>query len=195
MSHDNALLEGQLPLHQDEVDMTAWFLIFGIGLSVLLLSFFSGFKSFPIPADLAWQFSPLGMLHGITPENMDLDSQGFFSGHFAFSFDYLIVFFKTCLLESPFYFYCFRREGFSRRLSYLLFANFLTHPLIFFFIPTLFDKYITAALVSEAFAPLVEMTFVVSILMVKKEPGKKLALSAVVILLANLFSWEVGMYL
>jgi hypothetical protein len=194
MNHDNAL-EGQLPLQNDAVDMTAWFLIFGTSLAVLLLSFFSGFKSFPIPADLAWQFSPLGLLHGVSPENMDLDSQGFFSGHFAFSFDYLIVFLKTCLLESPFYFYCFRKESFPRRLSYLLFANFLTHPLVFFFIPTLFDKYIHAALVSEAFAPLVEMAFVVSVLMMKREKRSVLVTSALVILMANLFSWEVGMYL
>jgi hypothetical protein len=194
MSHDNAL-EGPLPYHEDEVDISAWCLIFGTGFLVLFLSFFSGFKSFPIPRDLAWQFSPLGLLHGVSAENRDLDSQGFFSGHFAFSFDYLIVFLKTCLLESPFYFYCFRREGFSRRLAYLLFSNFLTHPLVFFFIPTLFDKYITAALVSEAFAPAVEMTFVVSVLMAKKAPLRKLAFSAFVILCANLFSWEVGMYL
>jgi hypothetical protein len=195
MNQDSAF-EGQLPLQNDEVDAMAWFLICGTSLCVLFLSFFSGFKSFPIPADLAWQFSPLGLLHGVTPENMDLDSQGFFTGHFSYSFDYLIVFLKTCLLESPFYFFCFRRESFPRRLSYLLFANLLTHPLIFFFFPTLFDKYITAALVSEAFAPAVEMAFVVSILMMtKKESGPKLAVSALVILLANLFSWEVGMYL
>jgi hypothetical protein len=197
MTNHDHVLDPAFPLNEavEQVDITAWFLIFGTTLCVLLLSFFSGFKSFPVPADLAWQFSPIGLLNGVRPEYLALDSHGFFLGHFAWSLDYLIVFFKTCLLESPFYFYCFRGEKFTRGLSYLLTANFLTHPLIFFFVPTLFDKYITAALVSEAFAPAVEMAFVVSILMAKKVSRGKLALSALIILLANLFSWEAGMYL
>jgi len=160
---------------------------------VVSLSFFSGFHSFPVPFDLAWQFSPLGLLQGVKPENLELESHGYFSNSFGFTYDYLIVFLKTCICESPFYFICFRKEPFLKFMKYLIAANLLTHPIVFFVIPVLFDKYITSALVAEAYAAVGEMIFV-AILLSRKESKMTVALGVLLIALANLFSWEVGMF-
>jgi hypothetical protein len=178
----------------EQASITPYLWMIFVTFSVLTLSLFSGFKSFPVPFDLAWQFSPIGLIQGIKPENLDLDTGSYFSGHFGYTLDYFFVFFKTCLAESPFYYFCFRRLPFTKFLSYLLLANFLTHPIVFFVIPLLFSKYITAALVGEAFAPLVEMTFAFVVLS-KTQTKTTASLGAVVILLANLFSWEVGMFI
>lgn len=178
---------------QEPTSVTPYILIAISTLSVLMLSLFSGFKTFPVPFDLAWQFSPIGLLQGIKPENLDLPTGSYFSGHFGYTLDYFFVFMKTCLAESPFYYFCYRRLPFSKFFAYLLFANFLTHPIVFFIMPLLFSKYIAAALAGEAFAPLVEAIFAYVVLI--KTQSKRHALAgALVIVLANLFSWEVGMF-
>jgi hypothetical protein len=179
---------------REQTSITPYLLIVFVTMSVLTLSLFSGFKSFPVPFDLAWQFSPIGFLQGIKPENADLATGSYFSGHFGYTLDYFFVFFKTCLAESPFYYFCFRKLPFSRFLAYLLLANFLTHPIVFFVIPAFFSKYVTAALVGEAFAPTIEAIFAFVVL-VKTETKTTASTGALVIVLANLFSWEVGMFI
>ena len=113
---------------QDQTSITPYVTIAFVTISVLTLSLFSGFQSVPVPFDLAWQFSPIGMLQGIKPENADLATGSYFSGHFGFTLGYFSVFFKTCIAESPFYYFCFRKIPFSKFLAYLLLANFLYTP-------------------------------------------------------------------
>lgn len=169
----------------------------GVAVAVVLLSFFSGFHSSPVPADLAWHFSPLGLLaalrEGLKPEYRELKSGSYFSGQLGWTPDYLLVFAKTCALEAPFYYAALRRQPLIRFLAALMALNFATHPLVFFFIPSLFSRYLTSALVSEFFAAFAEMALV-WLLLSKWESRSSAWSGALWILTANLFSWELGMY-
>lgn len=169
------------------------FLIPLILLTVLGISFFSGYRSIEVPLDLAWQFSPLGLLSGVTPQNAALPSVSYFAGTLTHSLAYLFVFLKTCFCESLFYFICFRRLSFEKRLAALLGGNIMTHPFVFFVIPLFFKTYLASALCGEAFAAFSEMALAFFIL--RGFPIRHALAGAVWILIANLFSWEVGMYL
>lgn len=163
-------------------------LLISLGLAVaLLISLASGFVSFKVEPELAWQFSPLGMLGGVREEYLDIESVSYFGGTLGWTFDYLGIFLKTCVLEAPFYAMAFATRPMRRVLVALVLMNLATHPIVFFVIPRFFDTYLHAALFSEAFAPLVEMAIAVGLL-------RKLS-PAPWILLANLFSWQIGMYL
>jgi hypothetical protein len=87
-------------------------------------------------------------------------------------------------------------------------ANLLTHPVVFFVIPALFSRYLTGLLVAEVFAPVVEGVYcawVVSDKGADKGKGKddnltekqgwRQARAFVIAVLANLFSWQVGVFL
>jgi hypothetical protein len=166
--------------------------------TVLTISILSGFQSTPVPYELAWQFSPTGFLssalHGGLPaEIWDLPTANYFRGPSGLSLDYATVFTKTCFLEAPFYTYCLRKENFLKTVQLILTANFLTHPIVFFVFPLLFSHYVPAALSAEVFAAGAEMIFIG--LWIYKSYGARAGwISAFIILLANLFSWEVGMF-
>ncbi len=166
-------------------------------LAASTLSLLSGFQNFPVPFDLAWQFSPLGVLQGISPENAAIESASYFSGRFGLTPDYFIYFLKTCAYESPFYYLCFRGLPFPRILALIVLLNLATHPIVFFVIPLLFSRYFAAALFSEAFAPTIEVALAYLVLR-RAMPGEtraKVAARASWLLIANLFSWEAGMFL
>ncbi|MFL5812221.1 MAG: hypothetical protein ACJ763_01480 [Bdellovibrionia bacterium] len=166
--------------------------------TVLTISILSGFQSTPVPHELAWQFSPIGFLTsalkgGLPAEYLDLPTANYFRGPSGLSLDYATVFFKTCFLEAPFYAWCLRREGFFKAVQLILTANFLTHPIVFFVFPLLFARYVPAALSAEVFAAGAEMLFIG--LWMKNSYGARTGwISAFIILFANLFSWEVGMF-
>ena len=134
------------------------------------------------------------MFQGFRPEYAALPSGSYFAGHWSWTFSYAKTFAKTCLCEAPFYFWCFRRERFERALSWLLFANFSTHPIVFFVIPLLFSTYLHAAIAAEAYAAGAEM-LLVGIVLARPRGRREGAIAALVILAANLFSWEFGMYI
>ncbi|MDR3608670.1 MAG: hypothetical protein P4M08_15005 [Oligoflexia bacterium] len=174
------------------------FSVIGAGLAlVALVSMFSGFHSFPVPIDLAWQFSPLGLMQKIQASSWELESVRYFSGTLGFTPDYAWVFLKTCLCEFPLYWLCFRRFRFSSVVAICVAANAATHPLVFFVIPRFFEKYLTSALFSEAFAPLVEMLIAVFVLLRSRacRTWREAMLRSLWILAANLYSWELGMFL
>lgn len=166
--------------------------------TVLTISILSGFQSTPVPFELAWQFSPIGFLMsalkgGLPAEYLELPTANYFRGPSGLNLDYATVFFKTCLLEAPFYAWCLRRESFLKTVQLILSANFLTHPIVFFVFPLLFSHYVPAALSAEVFAAGAEMLFIG--LWMKSSYGARAGWSsAFIILLANLFSWEVGMF-
>ncbi len=167
--------------------------------TVLTISVLSGFQSTPVPFELAWQFSPIGFLmsalkQGLPAEYWDIPTANYFRGPSGWSLDYATVFLKTCVLESPFYFWCLKDRNLFHRAQILLTANFLTHPVVFFVFPLLFSHYVPAALWAELFAASVEMLFVGSIV-TKAHGYRSGTCAALVILLANLFSWEAGMFL
>jgi hypothetical protein len=172
-------------------------LIFGVLAATSLISIYSGYHAYKAPFDLEWQFSPIGLLQGVSPQNAAIPSAGNFAGTPGPTFDYLAVFLKTCLFEAPFYWACFRKRPMLDVVAILLGANFATHPIVFFVLPMLFQKYLTAALVGEAFAPIVEMA-IAALLLARLGCARStgaLLKGALWILFANLFSWEVGMFL
>jgi hypothetical protein len=171
--------------------------IFGVLAAASLISIYSGYHAFKAPFELEWQFSPIGLLQGVSPQNAAIPSAGNFAGTPGPTFDYLIVFLKTCLFESPFYWACFRKRPALDVIAILLGANFATHPIVFFVLPLLFQKYLSAALAGEAFAPIIEMA-IAALLLARLGCARSttgLLKGALWILLANLFSWEVGMFL
>ncbi len=162
-----------------------------------MISMMSGYRTVTVPFDLAWQFSPLGLLQGVKPENLALESQSYFQGTLGPTRDYLWVFLKTCACELPFYWLCFRPWKASAVLAALFGANLATHPLVFFVIPRFFGNYLPAALFSEAYAGFGEMAIAWLLLSARgaRRPKKEAWPAVLWILAANLFSWEVGMFL
>ena len=161
----------------------------------LLISCLSGFHSVEVPFDLAWQFSPIGLLQGITPENASLESGSYFAGKLGWSPDYFLVFMKTCLLEFPFYALAFRKLSWPKILLVTATGNILTHPIVFFVLPAIFQRYLVAALVAEVFAAGFEALFAVWVMRALRFPNSVALQAAALVILANLFSWEVGSFL
>ena len=161
---------------------------------VVLLSWSSGYHEVTVPAGLRWQFSPLGLLGPLDPLYRDLRSGGGFSGVWGWRWDYAVVFAKTCLIELPFYWLALRRCGHRQRLVGLLLANAFTHPAVFFVFPVLFKNYLPGVLSSELFAVLAEAGLVASWCRVRGARAGSALLSAVLIVLANLFSWQIGVW-
>jgi hypothetical protein len=188
-----------LQIQEVETDSLEWAPIALLSATVLAISVLSGFQSTPVPYELTWQFSPLGFLmsalkDGLPSEFLDLPTANYFRGPSGWSLDYATVFAKTCALEAPFYFLCLKNESLPRRLQVLMSSNFLTHPIVFFVFPLLFSKYVPAALSAELFAALAEMAFVGGIV-AKTEGARRGARAAIWIVMANLFSWEAGMFI
>lgn len=158
----------------------------------LLLSVLSGYVRGGWTPGALFPFTPLGLLLRFDPRSLAYENACSFGWTFGPFFDYFKVFLITCLLELPFYFWVFRGSPWPARLSSLTLANFCTHPLVFFAFPCLFRFYLTGALASEAFAIGAEGLLVA--LWASRlglPPGSAVAAAG----LANLFSWQVGIYL
>lgn len=162
---------------------------------VIVISIFSSFEKAEIPWELSWHVSPLGLLFSKLPQDLlTLGSKSFFVGELGYYFDYFFIFLKTCLLEFPFYRIALKSKRFSVVLSNLFIANFLTHPFVFFAFPATFDRYLPSLLYSELYAAAAEMIFITWISRSKTKPWASVQ-SALWILIANLFSWQVGVFL
>ena len=157
----------------------------------LLISCFSGFEHRPAPFVFKWSVSPLGLLFNFNSELLGYTTAPGFAASFTWALDYLWVFLKTCALESPFYFLIFRRQGYSYALGALFVANLLTHPAVYFVFPWLFNSYLTMALAAEVFAPLVEAVFVA---LAVRGSGARPVFAVIWVILANLFSWQMGAF-
>ena len=103
---------------------------------------------------------------------------------------YMLAFACTCLLEAPFYFYLLKKESRRKRIFLLISANLLTHPVIYFLLPTLLSHWRTTQLsylgIAEVFAPIIEAAYLSKMCAIKFK--KSLAW----MILANLTSWWVG---
>lgn len=102
---------------------------------------------------------------------------------------YLVVFGLTMLLEAPFYIALAKRKF----LLPLIFCNLATHPFIYWILPWLgvrFEwSFAEVMLAAEVFAPVVEILLAVFVFKLKARFAVPL------IILGNLFSWWVGIYL
>lgn len=161
---------------------------------VLTLSCYSNYHSSEIPFQLRWQFSPLGLLQHIDPESLKAQCLPTFHGRFAWTWDYAIVFLKTCLLEAPFYYFALRSLGKVHVLACLLLGNLMTHPLVFFVFPLLIKNFMVSLLGSEFFAASAEFIFV-TLWVSQWSTRLKPWVSGLLVVAANLFSWEVGMFI
>jgi hypothetical protein len=170
----------------------------GAALSVaVLISCLSGYRETPVPHEIKWQLSPLGLLFSFNPEFLTVETITSFAGRLGLTFDYLWVFLKTCLCEAPFYFLLFRRRGLPYFLAVLVGANLLTHPAVYFVFPAVFKNFMMYLGTAEIFAPLVESILVCWLLFRSSErsPGGAAPWVAVlVIFAANLFSWQMGAF-
>lgn len=104
---------------------------------------------------------------------------------------YTVLFFTTCLLEALIYGpFAVRRFGFKKAVALILGLNLLTHPIVCWFLPVLFAKQSIASYLAtaEAFAPLAEGLALAFCL-------RDVRRGMVVALLANLLSWNLGLFL
>ena len=113
-------------------------------------------------------------------------------------FSYLKIFTGNLLLELPFYFLAlYRFLSWKKILAVLLLGNLLTHPLAYFGLPYLMSElsvsYGIMLAYAEVMAVLVEIIFCNWIV---RQANQKLSYYSLgLILLANLFSWNFGVYL
>lgn len=108
---------------------------------------------------------------------------------------YVLVFLLTCLLEAPTYFALFvhSKKKLKSMLSAVFSLNLATHPIVVFVIPIWFEylhkDYGTTLFFSEIFAIAVEAYLLIYIWKISK------AKSFFASIIANLFSWWLGVYL
>lgn len=162
-------------------------LIFACLVGGLAVSCLSGFRLRSVPAAAAYPFTPLGLALGCDPDCLKYSGPCRFAANWSWSLDYFKRFAQTIALETPFYLFALRALPWSRRLSLLAGANFLTHPLVFFAFPCLFKLYVPALLASEAFAAFGEAALVGVV--ARRRSAAALAF------VANLVSWQLGIYL
>jgi len=197
LSPSKSYTEGQRPRKQSLiVGLGSWdsygtILVILAGLASL--SLISGYQSKPVSFETRWQFSPIGLLTGHLHSDL-LDFRNLALDPWKPSLDYFSVFLKTCILELPFYFFLTQGHPFLRSLSVLLISNTLTHPLVFFVFPRLFETYLFSELASEAFALCVEVLFMLK-LNQHADLTNSRSLVVILIILANLVSWQVGILL
>ena len=106
---------------------------------------------------------------------------------------YLPYFIKTCILELPIYFIFLRSSrSFFRIVVITFIVNLATHPIVFMLMPILLTKlnlnYLQYLCIAETFAPLIEAL----ILAFYYQFSSRVSFWAA--LVANLFSWTVGIY-
>lgn len=143
---------------------------------------------------IAQCFTPWAMVANQFIEHQCHDIYAMIVSDVQFSLvEYLTVFSKTYGLELIIYFF-FLRQKYNWReiLKINLIINLATHPIVYFGFPLLFSKlqynYFQYLVVAEIFAPAIEA------LLLKKiyHFSWKIAITAAV--LANLFSWTIGVY-
>jgi hypothetical protein len=161
---------------------------------VLALSFSSGYCA---PNSRSWSrvwgVTPLGLLAHFDSNLWLLHSSCAFQGRWGPHFDYAVVFFATCLIELPFYWWVFRSWPRADRVSLNLVFNFATHPLVFFGFPCFFGDYLVAVLSGEFFALFTETLLAVILL---GTTGKKISIvRSLGIAVANLVSWQLGAWI
>lgn len=106
---------------------------------------------------------------------------------------YLGIFGMTFLTELPIYFlFLYRYSSFLRILLINFILNIATHPVVFLLMPWLFQKwdlsYLQYILIAEFFAPAIEA------LILRKLFKMDWSAAIAAALIANLFSWTVGVY-
>ena len=168
--------------------------IAGVLGSILTISFLSGFHLVEVPFELRWQFSPIGLLQPLRQAYWNLKSQASFEWAFSWNWDYADVFLKTCVLEAPFYYFALRPIKLDRILATILLANFITHPVVFFIFPALFENYYHSLVGSELYANLAEIALVTFWFRASSNRNT-FYYRAALISLANIFSWQVGSFL
>jgi hypothetical protein len=170
-------------------------LIFTVLGAALLISVYSGYQKTEVPLDIAWSVSPLGLIFSHLPvEILQLEIHSFFQGRLGAFFDYFQTFLITCSLEAPFYYLALDQRNPLAFLAIVLSANFLTHPIIFFAFPAAFQHYMPSLITSEFFAASIEMLFIGYIWARRGDPHTGVRASFF-ILVANLFSWQIGVFL
>ena len=162
-------------------------LIIACLLGGLAVSCLSGFRQRAVPPGAIYPFTPLGLTLRFDSDCWKYSSACRFAARWSWSSDYFKRLAQTIALESPFYLFALRALPWSRRLSTLVGANFLTHPLVYFAFPCLFKLYVPALLASEAFAAFGEAALVGAV--ARRRSAAALAF------LANLVSWQLGIYL
>lgn len=108
---------------------------------------------------------------------------------------YLKIFTGNLLIELPFYFLAlYRFLSWKKIILVLLLANLLTHPIVYFGFPYLMSKWAVSygvmLIYAEALAVLIEIIF--CLWFVKQK------ISFIIpffILFANLFSWNLGLFI
>ena len=173
-------------------------LIAGCLLVAAVLSGYSGYHHAHAPTTVLYAFTPLGLLSRAGHDIHSLKSHCSFAGVPSLSMDYFLIFLWTCFLELPFYSVALSRAPAVARFAVLLLANLATHPVVFFAFPRLIGSYLTSVLASEAFAIAVEVSIVLAVLRkFWRDPAERDSpmATAAVICAANLFSWQIGIYL
>jgi len=154
---------------------------------VLAISFFSGYQSLGLPWSYRFDSTPLGLYYSYS-DYFGAESFCSFDFKFRFHFDYAILFLKVLILECPFYFIALRRSLWLKAFTVLVTANFLTHPLVAFGIPCIAKTILGSIFVGELYAPIMEFFILWKV-------GKlKLSESFLVALIANIFSWQFGIF-
>jgi hypothetical protein len=173
-------------------------LLVGTLTAAAVISMLSGYVATPLGRDIRWQLTPLGLVTDFDPNMLVWSSGCRFAGRLGTDFDYLWTFLKTCLLESAFFAVLLKESGYVRALALCAAANFISHPIVFFAFPCLFERYFTALMSSEAFAPAIEIIFILGmeIWRLKKMPPRGLIVRVILLITAaNLFSWQTGLLL
>ncbi|MCB1197672.1 MAG: hypothetical protein KDK51_04805 [Deltaproteobacteria bacterium] len=172
--------------------MVAWLLLVGL----FLLSCFSGYSHQDTAISWLWRFSPLG-LWPIDETMYAIPSNGSFAFQFGLSFAYLTVFAKTYLLEWPFIYFLTKGKSDTaiRDTNLICFlVNAISHPIVFFVFPAIFSRYVDALLAAETFAIVFECLAVYGLLF-QLQIRLCWPTALITVILANLFSWQVGILL
>ena len=174
----------------------------------LWISAVTGYVHREVEPGWMWRFSPLGLLQGTEEATLLIENHRGFGDLLGYRlrWDYFLVFLKTLVLEAPFYWFALRSRGFWRFLTALLIGNLATHPIVFFVFPRVFTHFIVSLLISEFFAAAVEVIVVGALLSVAWRSALRrgvtysslrgtmpgFASSGAWVVLANLFSWQIG---
>lgn len=92
----------------------------------------------------------------------------------------------TLVLEAPIYAALLRHRRWKERIIFWLAANLFSYPLVFYYFPYLDYSPLTCELLAEVWAPLCEIAVGAIIL------ARFNRRDVVAIVVANLFSWQVG---
>lgn len=139
--------------------------------------------------------TPLGLLNNLQqlqPQCLEIYNTAVASDAAGFT-EYIPVFLLTCLLEFPVYFlFLWKESSITRAVLVIFLLNLATHPIVYLGMPFVFEKwdlnYLQYLLIAEVFAPFIEA------LLLKKVFHTTWKTAIWAALLANLFSWTLGVY-